>query len=269
MSDGPLGTKIHLPVTYTDAAGVLTDPSPAPVLTIDLPDGTSVTPAVTHDSTGKYHVDYLTVQEGHHSWSYTSNLGGVGDVFNISGQQPTALVSLTAAKLHINYSATDTTDDAEMRDVLLSATDMVNSACGASVKKTVTEVVPCQVSGTPSLILTEWPVLTVDTITPLLSWAPAVDVANLVASDSGICTLTTGQLFYGPTQVAYTVGRSVIPDDLQELCLLLFGWMWETQRGAATAGVAGFSDEAEGGRYPRPLPARAEYIMRQYVRPNV
>lgn len=269
MSDGPLGTVMHLPATYKDSTGALVDPT-AVVLTIKLPDLTSVTPAVIHDSTGKFHVDYTTTQSGHHAWAYTSSLGGFGDVFNIGSALPTtALVSLAAAKRHIQVDATDTTDDAEMRDMILSASDMVNSSCGYSVSTTVTEYVTCMGSGNVSLILTDWPVLSVQSITPQAVGSTAVDVSTLIGSDSGIYTLNTGGSFYGQNLVAYTVGRSFVPGDLQELTLILFKWMWETQRAAGTEGMSGFSDEAEGGRWGHPLPERAIAIMQKYERPHV
>ena len=41
----------------TTVASVLVDPTPAPVMTLRGPDGTTITPTVAHDSTGEWHAD--------------------------------------------------------------------------------------------------------------------------------------------------------------------------------------------------------------------
>jgi hypothetical protein len=52
-----IGNILVLSGVFKTAAGVLIDPTTV-TLNVRLPDGTTVTPAVTHDSTGMYHANY-------------------------------------------------------------------------------------------------------------------------------------------------------------------------------------------------------------------
>jgi len=42
------------------------------VVTVTLPDTTTSTPSVTHDSVGNYHADYTTTQTGTHTYKFVS-----------------------------------------------------------------------------------------------------------------------------------------------------------------------------------------------------
>jgi hypothetical protein len=275
-----LGSPILMSATYRDASGAPVDPTNV-VLTITLPDQTTITPAPVHASTGVFTYNYISTMRGHGSWAYTSdNYGGIGDVFNVQLPAQT-LVSVTDAKKHINYDLTDSTDDDEIRDMLRSVSAEVQSDCGYCLPTSITESADINLGGQSSIVVTQWPVLSVDAVTPLMSNSgqATVDVSKAqVNALGGVFFLNSGVPFYGPYAVTYTAGRvdsdghTYVPDDLQELTLILFKWMWETQRGSTPSGVAGFGsdgDEAEGGRYGHPLPDRAMYLKQRYLRPNV
>lgn len=271
-----LGTPVVMSGTWTDSTGAAVDPT-SPTLTITHPNGTTTTPALVHGVTGYYSYTYTATEYGFHHWVIASNLGGVEDSFNVTSTTSWTLVSLADAKGHINDP--DSADDAEMRDKLRAATSWVNTSCGYSIPTTITETVTVPLGGASSMVLNQWPVLSVTSITPVVTTigVPTPDVTKVaINADSGIITLSTGLSLYGTYNVVYVAGRrdatgaTYVPDDLQELTLLLFGWLWETQRGSST-GYAGLSDddEAEGGRYGHPLPSRAEAILDDYLRPHV
>ena len=275
-----LGTPVHIPATFLDADGAPYNPG-AVVLTITKPDQTTATPSMVNPSTGVYTYDYATTQYGHYSWAVTSATGGsLTDVFNVAPATNTSLFSLSDAKDQLNDEDASTADDAEIRDYIRSATNWVNTRCGYSIPTTITETVTATGGGQKSLVLTKWPVLSVQSLTPTIPamGVPTPDVTNpAIDSNNSIVSLTQGVLlFAGPYKAVYKVGREdangyvYIPDDLIELGLLIFKWMWETQRGGGQSGGAFFSqgsdDEPVG---TQPLPARVAVILANYMRPNV
>jgi len=64
-----VGDVARLSVTFTSLAGVLADPTVV-TLTVQAPDNAQTTPAVTHDSTGKYHYDLSITQSGVYLYRY-------------------------------------------------------------------------------------------------------------------------------------------------------------------------------------------------------
>src|SRR2546430_9713712 len=95
--------------SVTDAQGAPANPATA-VLTITLPDGTTVTPAVTLPPavTGTVRVDYPTVQAGPHkaSWLTTSPAAAGVDYFNV--RQFISVISLAEAIAHLTITRTTT-----------------------------------------------------------------------------------------------------------------------------------------------------------------
>lgn len=79
-----LGDTVPLAVDIADAAG---DPTAAGsvVLTIELPDGTSITPDVDNPSVGRYVCDFVTTQAGRHAfhWNSVEPSSAFADVFDV------------------------------------------------------------------------------------------------------------------------------------------------------------------------------------------
>lgn len=78
----PTQSVARLSVSFTSSAGTLTDPTTV-TLTITLPDASTSSPAVTKDSTGKYHYDYTVVQTGRHVYRFQ----GTGAVIASTGDR--------------------------------------------------------------------------------------------------------------------------------------------------------------------------------------
>ncbi|MFL6110555.1 MAG: hypothetical protein ACJ786_04280, partial [Catenulispora sp.] len=138
-----LGDTARLTATCTDAGGTATNAVGA-VLTIGLPDGTTVTPAVTNPpaATGQYSYDYVTTQAGRHSvrWVFTSPACAYTDVLDVRDAVPPLLFSLAAAKKKLGIPATSTGDDDELREFVEATTTAVEFFTGPVVPRTVTEI---------------------------------------------------------------------------------------------------------------------------------
>ena len=65
-----LGNVIRLTATFT-VSGVNTDPSPTPVCTVKLPNGSTSTPTVSKSATGIYTADLTSSQSGRHVFRWT------------------------------------------------------------------------------------------------------------------------------------------------------------------------------------------------------
>lgn len=245
-----VGAVAHLTGTFTDATGALVDLAPNTV-TITKQDGTAaVTAAATvHDSTGKYHYDYITVTPGIHQFYFTGGSGATAavqlpDIFTVAPLTTTAIIALGDAKQALNI--TGTADDEELLLFIRAATHIINYQAGYTVATTVTETLPSTVDryGQGVVMLSHVPVLSVQTITPLLPSVPTVAVGSTkLDNQSGQLILGTSASFYGPQTVAYTAGRSTAVEALQEAGRIQTQHLWNTQRGASLTPQFGGVDE--------------------------
>jgi hypothetical protein len=223
---------VPLTVTIKDAAGTATNATTV-TLTITLPDGTTITPAVVNPpaATGVYLYDYPTVQAGRHiaRWTSTGPQAAYSDAFDVRPAQPAYIVSLADIKQQLNM--TGTKDDEELRVYLEATTGLVENHLGrAVVRRTFTEE-HAAVSGelmlnwTPVQSLTS--VATVDGVT---TW----NVADLHVSTSGIVTAKTGvTALSGDITTTYIAGDPIIPGKWTLAARIIVQWLWETQRGTA------------------------------------
>lgn len=90
MSVYYLGNDVDVELVVKDDEGLALQDATTIVLTITLPNGTTVTPTVTHDSTGMYSVSYGASMVGHFTyvWQTTGPNGKVFGSFDVvSGQR--------------------------------------------------------------------------------------------------------------------------------------------------------------------------------------
>lgn len=111
-----VGDPAPLTFTLRDSGGnPVNAVSTRPVLTITLPDLTTVTPAVSNPGTGIYSAVYKTVQAGHHTvaWSCTDATypGGDADEFDVWSLSTTNVLSLADAKAILSIDPANTTRD--------------------------------------------------------------------------------------------------------------------------------------------------------------
>lgn len=258
-----------------DAAGVLANAGTV-TATVTLPDATTTAPSVANPSAGKYTFDYLTTQAGRHSVLVSATGGVLGsgvlrwtDVFDVRQVEP-ALVSLADVKAHINQPPTTTTANEELRRMIASATAVVEYFCGPCVRRTYTDEVQ---GGSSAIILHRDQVISLTSVTPILTSAPVVTVADLDVSPSGILRHKSEQsISWGMLRVVYVAGRAIVPDELAEAALIITKHLWETQRGPGSASVLGTVSTQSGETTFLPvmgfaIPNRAMDLMKVHPAP--
>ena len=228
-----LGTTYRATLAVRDATGTLANPLSA-TLTITLPDGTTASPPVTLPpaQTGQLLADYVTTQAGLHKVAWTTATPGTAAVDYFNVRAFTCIISLAEAKAHLNMTAT--ADDDELRNFLQAATELVEAKVGACVRRTVTERVS---EGGYQLVLCRRPVISVESVKSVWPSGPAWTTPQLlVDTEAGIISQTYMWAFwYGPWDVAYTIGRAVMPERYLHAAKEQLRHLWETQRGATQA----------------------------------
>lgn len=241
-----LGAVEQIAVDVRDASGMLVDPSSA-TLTLTLPDGSTLTPAVLLPSAiaGKLRVDYVTTQAGRHMWRMvtTAPTTAYTDVFDVREAAPVAIVSLADAKKQLNIDAADTADDDEIRGMIAGASLAVERELGTIVsRRSFIERRTADSDG--RVLLSNVPVLAVTSVVSS-DGATTWTVDNLdVDEATGLVAAKTGASLAGDIDFVYTAGLRIVPDDYQLATSIIVQHLWETQRGRGGA-VPGGSQEPE------------------------
>lgn len=257
-----------IPFTLTDSAGNPADAvSVQPVLTITLPDLTTVTPAVTHAGTGTYTAVYKTVQAGHHTvaWSCADPTypGGYADEFDVWSLSSTNVLSLADAKAILSLAPSNTAYDDLVQKVLASVTAWLEWYCGAVVPQTVVEELRAgglavQLSRPPVTGLVAWtqvpPQFAADTsrvvpsppspMFPVLVYGVTYPLSQLYCDPrKGIVRHTSGlPFYYGPYLWQYTAGYSNIPHGIRFAADVVLRHLYAIERGGAGVAAAGMAD---------------------------
>ncbi len=220
-----LGDVANLTVTVRTAAGVAADAG-AVACTVGLPDGTSVSPAVSKTATGTYQAAYTPTIPGRHNvrWVATgANSASYSDVFDAFPANPRFLISLDDLREALNLAATNTTHDAELRLYLAAATCVIESLDRPYLQETRTHTFS---GGCTSLVLPEAPIASVVSVTH----TPASGIPETIAATSWRANTYSGivtavERFPAGVQnltVTYTVGEGQIPANVilaaRELC---------------------------------------------------
>ncbi|MFF8458524.1 hypothetical protein ACF06T_28800 [Streptomyces albidoflavus] len=236
-----LGGTVRLMAECRGPDGTLTTASSA-VLTVTLPDGTTALPAVEEtDAVGIYRGDYVPTVVGRHTlrWVFTAPAAALTDVFDVRPEVPTAILSHTDARAHLNLRSSQ--DDDEVRFWNAAATRAVEAIIGPVVARQVVEDHLERESR--SIALRHVPVLEVLAVEALHSDGQDYDVVALVL-DEGTGTLTRygGGLIRGPLRITYRAGRSVIAENITAGARIILEHLWRTQR-SARGGLAGGGDD--------------------------
>jgi hypothetical protein len=132
-----VGDPIPLSVTVRNASGTPENATTV-VLTITLPDLTTVTPAVT-GVVGVYttNVPYVATLAGRYlvDWVATgTNACTNSDIFNVLAGDPRFLISLAEARLALSAGAANTVKDEDLRSYLAAVTTIVENETGPILK---------------------------------------------------------------------------------------------------------------------------------------
>jgi hypothetical protein len=226
------GDTVTLGITVTDAAGALTNAG-TNVLTITLPDGTTTVPSTSNPSTGQYTASYVPVQSGHHAWKWptTSPATSETGAFDVLDPLPPMIVSLADAKRHLNIPATETGNDAELREFIEAVTRPIEAKVGPIVRRTVTTTIqPCYEQ---TVALPYFPVISL-TSGAIVRDNSAVTVTSLVVETGGILRdKGYSPLPFEPWTLTYVVGRPIIPGEIRNATLNIIKDLWTSQRGSA------------------------------------
>ena len=228
------------------------------VLTITLPDGTTLTPSVgTGAASGTgwlLSYDYLTTMAGLHEASWVTTVPGTAaaDAFNVRDYR--AILSLAEGKTHLGGGppppgpATTTN----------SATSSRPSPKSSNPRSARASAAPSP-SGSPTrrpatIVLNQPPVISVTSVTSVWTGGPSWTTAQLVTdADAGTVTIQYGAMpfYWGPWDVVYVAGRAVVPERYIHAAKELLRHLWDTQRGqlqAPALAAARRSPPRQGGR---------------------
>ena len=237
-----LGATARLTGECRDPGGALVTAATA-VVTVTLPDGTTVTPAVTETATtGIYQADYPTTVPGRHTvrWVWTTPAHAYTDVFDVSDEAPPAILSLAAAREHLNLR--DTREDQEARFWNTAATRCVEALVGPVVPRDFSE--RHDERRMSALVLRRTPVIAVTAVEPVLATGRGYDVGDLVVDrETGLVSLASGGLLYGPLRVTYRAGRPVIAENIAGAARIILQHLWRTQRGSSRGSLPGSSND--------------------------
>ncbi|MEU4168865.1 phage head-tail connector protein [Streptomyces sp. NPDC026665] len=257
-----LGAVYQVAVDVADASGTPTNPADA-TLTIILPDGTTVGPAVpAPTTTGQLRVDYVTAQTGRHVWRLVTSgpTTAYADVFDVQPAAPDSIVSLAEARAHLNMRPDETSDDDELRGFIAAATRAVERALGRKVvRRTLVDRFDLR-GPTTQVMLRNVPVQSITSVVSA-DGATTWNVADLqVDGETGLVTVVSGARLTGSVDITSQAGMSVIPDDYRLAGKIIIGHLWETQRG--TMGVQlGDNDEAYVPGRSYAVPRRALELL--------
>jgi uncharacterized phiE125 gp8 family phage protein len=245
-----LGAVYQVAVDVADASGTPVNPATA-TLTITLPDGSTVSPSVpAPTATGQVRVDYATSLAGRHVWRLVTSgpTTAYADVFDVRAAAPTGIVSLADARAQLNFGASETADDDELRGFIGAATGAVERALGrVVVRRPFTD--RFDISGAVTeLLLRHVPLLSLTSVVSA-DGATTWSTANLRGdSETGLVTVAAGGAFTGSLDVTYLAGLQVVPEDYRLAGLIIIQHLWETQRGAMSVQLGGDNETYMPGR---------------------
>jgi hypothetical protein len=231
-----LGATARLTAECRDPGGTLTTAVTATV-TVTLPDGTNVTPAITETDTGRYQADYVTTAPGRHAvrWVWTGPAAAYTDVFDVQEAAPPAILSLADARDHLNLKSTK--DDDEVRFWNNATTLAVEYYVGPVTARSFTE--QHQVRNAAAVVLRRTPVIAVTAVDSVLTGAAAYSPDDLgVDGSTGEVFRLDGGRLSGRLRFTYRAGRTVIAENISGAARIILEHLWLTQRGNR-GGLAG------------------------------
>lgn len=200
------------------------------VLTVTLPDGSTVTPALTEAPTGSYYNDYVPASAGHYTARFVGTVPSVAFTDSFDVDASIYAVSLDEMKAHLRI--TTSAQDEELRTFLFAATAAAESWCGRLFRRqTVVEV---RSGGTSSILLDEGPALSITTVTESGTTLAASDYyldGQTLTRRDGTYSAGCWLEGLGNVTVTYVAGMSTFPEDLRHGLKELVRHLWQTQRG--------------------------------------
>lgn len=231
-----VGQPVPVQVVVYDDTGVPADATTV-VLTVTLPDGTTVTPSVSHPDTGVYQVDYVPTVHGLHTVQWT--MTGINqsappvDVFYVDPVAVVPLVSLAEARQQCRIGST--ADDPILQRFMRVASDTCERRTQIWRRTTFSTTR----DGGGGFVRLRAPVIEVISV---------LEDGTSVSATGYVLDSVEGRLYRGTSScpmrwndgrrniiVEYVAGAAdgVIPEPIRQGVLLLVEHLWNTQRGGA------------------------------------
>lgn len=260
-----IGDTVDLTWNPRDAAGNLVDVGAA-VLTLTMPDGSTLTPAVTHGGVGIYAPTspVITAQPGRHvvRWVATgANAQAYDDTFDVFDTDPGLIISLAEAKKALRtLPGFAAADEEDLRSLIASATGPMEDICGPILKRNCDE---WHDGGGRTVRLLHAPVISITSVLEAYGagYTRSLTLQNLdngsfdafgytVDLDDAILTRRVSGVagsFVGGRRnvhVVYVAGRAKIPPNLIRATRRLVRWLWQTEMQGIARPASGQSTEA-------------------------
>lgn len=197
-------------------------------LRITAPDGTMIERVVSADDEGVLAYDFVPDLPGRHvvTWATADPRTAYADVVNVVSPEWHAIIGLPETKRHLGIPADDTTDDGDLRSVILTASAVAEDVVGVVARRTVTEYAT---GGGRHVVLERPPIL--DVLEVRAHGVP-VDPGEYTASQSGLVSHRSSW----PTglrgiEVTYLAGRAIVPANIAEAVLELVRVNWRPRQG--------------------------------------
>lgn len=253
-----LGSTVSLTFRVLDAAGAPVNAG-TNVLTIELPDGTVVHPALSNTETGVYALDYVPAVAGRFSYNALTTVpsSSFSGVFDVRPALPRYMVSLSAVKKALNMRAAVSADDNELLGHIEAATDGLELYLHETVvRRTVVERHDLT-HASVSILLDTYPVVSITSIVAvdgIQTW-----VAPTVNPKTGV-VYAVGPPFTGSLVVTYIAGRSEVPANYSRAAEIVVASLWQSQR-IPMAGPRAAEEQMDMDRYGVVIPPRARELL--------
>jgi hypothetical protein len=206
-------------------------PANTAVLTVTLPDQTTVTPIVVNNppGSGQYYADYTLPVIGFYKFAWHTTQPDTSPIPDfISVRDYRSLVSFAETRAHLQKTSTVTDD--ELSAFMMAATELVEAKAGTCVPTQFTERVE---QGRWQLVLSQRPILSVASVTSIWPGGPAWpgSVLGWDAEAALVYQLQPFDFWWGPWDVVATAGRPVIAERFIHAAKEQIRHLWETQRG--------------------------------------
>lgn len=234
-----VGQVYEATLDVRNTAGTLVNPSSV-VLTITLPDGTTTTPSVTNPPavTGHFIYDHPCAVAGLHKFGWVTTSPGTAKTDYVTVRNFISLISVQEAKDHLNFRAGQDSDE-ELSRFMQASTELVETKGGYTIRRSFTDRIS---EGVLELVLPRRPVLSVQSVTSVWPGGPTWTTSQLIPDlEAGIIMLNTQNtpFWWGPWNVAYTVGRAVPLEKHLHACKEQLRHLWDTQRGSMPPSLLG------------------------------
>lgn len=257
-----VGDSVPLSWRVVNAQQSLVDvPLENVTLTVTPPGGDPTGASVVRDSVGQFSSLYVPETAGRYTlrWQATGSFkASTSDVLNVSpASSPGAIISLAEAREHINIPDGETVEDAELREFIVAASEIVERHTGMVVASRTLVEEHLAVSGQPLRLRP--PLLSVTSV--LDADDVAVDVDGLTID--GFTGFVSG-VPAGLVTVTYEAGMRQIPQSYITATQIICAHLWTTQRAnaftsAPSAFGADVPNAVAGAGYA--LPNRAAELL--------